>query len=81
MIPLYYKGVSLQKQEELSDNPERPTGAGTAAGFIQNDGQIPCLLASGIAGGIGHQYPSILHAAQHDEVAGAGEMAFQHDTC
>ena len=53
----------------LSNDPEGPAGRRALTGLIQNDGQIPRLLATGGAGGISHQNLLILHAPQDDEVA------------
>ena len=48
-------------------------------GFVEDDGQIPRLLATRGAGRVGHQDLSVLHAVKDNEVAGSGEMPFRHE--
>lgn len=38
----------------LSNNPEWSAGAGSFAGLVKTDGQVPCLLAAGSAGRVSY---------------------------
>ena len=61
-----------------SDNPEGTTGAGAAAGFTDDDGQIPRLLAAGGTCRVCYQNLLVRYAAQHDEMAAGSEVSFGH---
>ena len=60
------------------NNPERPAGTRTSAGFVQNDGQVPCFLTTPVTGGIGHKNFLVLYATQHDKMTGLRKMPFGH---
>ena len=68
---LYLSAVS-------ADDPKRPAGAGTSAGLVQNDGQVPDFLTAPVTGGIGHEDLFILHTAQNDEMAGGSKVPLGH---
>ena len=70
---------SADRVQILADDPERPAGTGGFAGFIQNDGQFPALLAARSAGRICNKDLFILDAAQHNKMSGRGEMPGGHD--
>lgn len=59
----------------LSYDPERAARAGPFAGFAENDGQGPQLLAAAVTGRGGHQDLTVLNAPQDDEVSGFGKVA------
>lgn len=60
-------------------NPEWTACCGTAAGLIQDDRQVPCLIGTLVTGWVCHQYLALRsHTAQDDEVAGFCKMAFRH---
>ena len=61
------------------NNPERPAGAGTSAGLVQNDGQLPTLFAACSTGRIGNKNFFVLDVAQHNEMPGRGKMPGGHD--
>lgn len=60
------------------NNPERPAGAGTSAGLVQNDGQLPGFLTAPVTGGVGHEDFFILDAPQHDKMSGLRKMPLGH---
>ena len=62
-----------------ANDPERSAGAGSFAGLIQNDGQLPALFAARSAGRVGDEDLFILDAAQHNEMPGRGKMPGGHD--
>ena len=68
---LYLSAVS-------ADDPKRPAGAGTSAGLVQNDGQVPCFLTAPATGGVGHKNFLVLYATQHDKMSGLRKMPFGH---
>ena len=68
---LYLSAVS-------ADDPERPTGARSSAGFVQNDGQVPRFLTAAVAGGISYKDFFVLDAPQHEKMPGLCEMPFGH---
>ena len=68
---LYLSAVS-------ADDPERPAGTRTSAGFVQNDGQVPHFLTASVAGGISHEDLFILYTPQHDKMSGLRKMPFGH---
>lgn len=70
---LYLSAVS-------ADDPKRPAGAGTSAGLVQNDGQVPCFLTAPVTGGIGHKNFLVLYATQHDKMSGLRKMPFGHQS-
>ena len=59
-------------------DPERSAGPSTLAGLIEDDRQIPGLLAAGDAVWIRHQDLAILRTAQDNEVAAARKMSLCH---
>ena len=70
-VLLYLSAVS-------ADDPKRPAGAGTSAGLVQNDGQLPDFLTTPVTGGISHKDLFILHAPQHDKMSGLCKMPLGH---
>ena len=68
---LYLSAVS-------ADDPKRPAGAGTFAGFVQNDGQVPRFLTAAVAGGISYKDFFVLDAPQHDKMSRLCEMPLGH---
>ena len=68
---LYLSAVS-------ADDPERPAGAGTSAGLVQNDGQVPDFLTTPVAGWISHKDFLVLYAPQHDKMSGLRKMPLGH---
>lgn len=62
----------------LPDDPERPAGTCSPVGLVQNDGQVPDCLTAPVAGGIGHENLSILHAAQNDKMARGSKVPLVH---
>ena len=62
------------------NNPERPAGAGTSAGLVQNDGQVPRFLTASVAGGISYKDLFVLDAPQHDKMSGLREMPLGHQS-
>ena len=68
---LYLSAVS-------ADDPKRPAGAGTSAGLVQNDGQLPSFLTAPVTGGVGYEDLFILDAPQHDKMSGLRKMSLGH---
>ena len=68
---LYLSAVS-------ADDPKRPAGAGTSAGLVQNDGQVPDFLTAPVAGGISYKDFLVLYATQHDKMSGLRKMPLGH---
>lgn len=68
---LYLSAVS-------ADDPKRPAGAGTSAGLLQNDGQVPDFLTAPVTGGVGYEDLFILDAPQHDKMSGLRKMPLGH---
>ena len=60
------------------NDPERPAGAGTSAGLVQNDGQVLGFLTAPVTGGIGHKNFLVLDAPQHDKMSGLRKMPLGH---
>ena len=63
----------------LPNDPEWAPRSRPFAGLIQNDGQIPQLFTSPVAGRVSHQNLSILNTPEDNEVPAGGKVALGHN--
>ena len=69
----------LYGNDASANDPERSAGSGTPAGLIEDNRQIPGLLAAGDAVWISYQDIAILCAAQDNEMAAGGKVPLRHE--
>lgn len=71
-------GVSFVLPQS-TNQPKWPARSGPVACLVENNGQIPALLAAGGTGRVGHQDLPILYAPEHDKVSSSSEVPWGHD--